>query len=103
MIKVTALYPFGEGKRFDIDYYRNSHIPMVKRAMGTACRGISVDVGVAGRTPGSPPPFFAMAHMLFDSMESFRAAFGPVGAELSGDAANYTDISPLMQISEADS
>ena len=100
MIKVTALYPYSEGKRFDIDYYRNSHIPMVKKAMGDACRGISGDVGVGGRSPGSPPPFVAMAHMLFDSMESFRATFGPIGAELSKDAPNYTDISPLMQISE---
>ena len=100
MIKVTALYPYGEGKRFDIDYYRNSHIPMVKKAMGEACREISVDVGLGGRAPDSPPPFVAMAHMVFDSMETFRAAFSPIGAELSKDAPNYTDISPLMQISE---
>lgn len=102
MIKVSAMYPSGEGKRFDIDYYRNRHLPMVREAMGDACKGISLDVGIGGRAPGSPPPYVAIAHMLFDSMDAFRAAFAPHAARLSGDAPNYTDIQPLMQISEVE-
>ena len=102
MIKVSAMYPYTEGKRFDIDYYRNKHIPMVKEAMGDACRGISLDVGIGGRAPGSPAPYVAIAHMLFDSLDAFRAAFGPHAARLSGDAPNYTDIAPQMQISETE-
>ncbi len=100
MIKITALYPYEEGKRFDIDYYCNSHVPMVARTLGTACKSISIDAGLAGRAPGSKPPFFAMAHMLFESMDVFRAAFAPHAAEFSKDGPNYTDVSPLMQISE---
>ena len=29
MIKVTVMYPNEEGKKFDMDYYVNKHIPMV--------------------------------------------------------------------------
>ena len=100
MIRVTALYPYGEGARFDIDYYRNKHVPMVAKTLGAACKGIAVERGIAGRAPGSPPPYVAVAHMLFESMDTFRTAFGPHAATLSADAPNYTDIKPEMQISE---
>ena len=33
MIKVTVLYPAGDGKKFDMDYYTNKHIPMVKACL----------------------------------------------------------------------
>lgn len=102
MIKVTALYAYDAGKRFDIDYYRDKHIPMVKGALGAACKGVSLDIGLSGRAPDSAPPFAAMAHMLFDSLEAFRAAIAPHAARFSGDAPNYTDIAPLMQISKVE-
>jgi uncharacterized protein (TIGR02118 family) len=41
-----------------------------------------------------------MCHFLFDSMESFMAAFAPHAARLQGDMSNYTDIKPIIQISE---
>ena len=100
MIKVTALYPYSEGKRFDIDYYCKSHIPMVQKALGPALKGITVDSGLGGGAPGSKPAFVAMAHMLFDSIESFQAAFAPHGAAFKGDGPNYTDITAQLQISE---
>ena len=36
----------------------------------------------------------------FDSAEVFAAAFGPHAAELQGDAPNYANIQPVVQISE---
>jgi len=100
MIKLTAMYAYGEGKRFDADYYVNKHIPMVQKALGAACKGIGVDIGLGGRAPGSKPAFVAMAHLLFDSVEAFQGAFGPHAAEFAKDAPNYTDIAPDVQISE---
>lgn len=100
MIKVTALYPYSEGKRFDINYYCSSHIPMVKKALGTALKGVTVDHGLGGVAPGSKPAFVAMAHLLFDSVESFQASFVPHAADFSKDGPNYTDIAAQVQISE---
>lgn len=100
MIKVTVLYPSDKGSRFDIDYYCNSHMPMVQRKLGSACKRVAVEQGLAGADPGSKPPFLAMGHVYFDSVDAFQAAFAPHANEIMGDIPNYTDITPTIQISE---
>ena len=50
--------------------------------------------------PGSPATYIAMGHLLFESVEAFQTAFGPHAKEIMGDLPNYTDIQPLIQISE---
>lgn len=100
MIKVSVLYAGGEGKTFDMDYYVTKHMPMIQALCGPACRGISIDQGLSGRAPGSPAPFVAFGHMLFDSLADFQTSFGPHAATIRGDVANYTNIEPLLQISE---
>ena len=100
MIKVSVFYPNNEGSKFDIDYYCNSHIPMVRQKLGTACKGAAVEQGIAGPTPGSRPAFIAMGHIYFDSVEAFQTAFGPHAETIMADIPNYTDIQPTLQISE---
>ena len=34
MIKVSMMYPNNAGARFDHDYYRDKHMPMLKEKMG---------------------------------------------------------------------
>ena len=41
-----------------------------------------------------------MCHIYCDSVEAFQAGFGPHIKEIMGDIPNYTDIAPVMQISE---
>ena len=41
-----------------------------------------------------------MVHATFDSAEVFATTFAPHAAELQGDALNYTNIQPVLQISE---
>jgi len=100
MIKVSVLYENTEGKKFDMAYYCTKHIPMVKQKLGAACRHVDVDQGLGGAQPGSKPAFVAMAHMLFDSVDAFQQAFGPHASTIMGDIPNYTDIQPVVQISE---
>jgi len=52
MIKVSVFYPDREGSKFDMDYYCNSHIPMVREKLGPACKNVAVEHGIAGATPG---------------------------------------------------
>ena len=47
MIKVSVFYPYGEGKKFDMGYYTNKHIPMVKKMLGASCKGTAVEQGLA--------------------------------------------------------
>jgi uncharacterized protein (TIGR02118 family) len=100
MIRVSVLYPNTEGKKFDMAYYCDQHIPMVKEKLGAACRQITVDRGVGGVQPESGPCFAAMAHLTFDSPEAFRSAFAPHAEVIMGDIPNYTDIEPIIQVNE---
>ena len=100
MIKVSVMYPNTPGARFDHDYYRDRHMPLVKRLMGEKCRYYTVDKGLSGAAPGTPPTYLAMCHIFSDSLETFQAGFGPHAEQILADIANYTDLSPVMQISE---
>jgi len=100
MIKVSVFYPNNEGAKFDIDYYCNKHIPMVRQKLGAACKNAAVEQGIAGATPGSRPAFIALGHLYFDSVEAFQTAFGPHAEAIMADIPNYTDIQPTIQISD---
>jgi uncharacterized protein (TIGR02118 family) len=98
MIKVSVFYPNEEGKKFDMAYYCSKHIPLCQEKFG--CRQVVVDQGLAGGAPGTSPTYVAMGHLYFDSLEALQTAFAAHAAEIMADIPNYTDISPVMQISE---
>ena len=100
MIKVSVFYPNNAGSKFDIDYYCNTHLPFVGGLLGDALKGGAVDGGLAGGAPGEAPMFIAIGHMLFDNVEDFEKSFGPNAEEIMADLANFTDITPQIQISE---
>jgi uncharacterized protein (TIGR02118 family) len=100
MIKVSVMYPNKPGARFNHEYYRDKHMPLVKSKLGASCKYYTVDKGLAGGAPGSPATYIAMCHIFLDSVEAFQAGFGSHAKEIMADVPNYTDLTPLMQISE---
>jgi uncharacterized protein (TIGR02118 family) len=68
--------------------------------MGPYCLKYTVDKGLTGRTPDAPPTYIAMCHIYADSVEAYNAGFGPHAKEILGDIPNYTDLQPVLQISE---
>jgi len=100
MIKVSILYPRKPGNRFDVDYYLTVHMPMAARLLGTAVKEISIEIGIGGSVPNEPAPYAAIVGFTCDSVDAFTAAFTPVTGQLQGDIPNYTDIEPVIQISE---
>ena len=100
MIKVSVMYPYRADARFDHDYYRDRHMPLVKARMGDACLFYTVDKGLAGEGRGQPPMFVAQCHIHCESVAAFQQAFGPHAKEITADVPNYTDIAPVMMISE---
>jgi uncharacterized protein (TIGR02118 family) len=100
MIRVTFLYPNKPGCRFNADYYIDVHMPLAIKLLGAALKGASAEIGLSGAMPGSQAPNAAMASFTFESVESFTAAVMPHYAELQADIPNYTDIAPVVQISE---
>ena len=100
MIKVSVMNPKTPGHKFDHAYYANHHMPMVKRKLGDACRSYTVDKGLAGGAPDAPATYVAMCHIFCDSVEAFQTAFGPHAQAIMADISNYTDLGPVIQISE---
>jgi uncharacterized protein (TIGR02118 family) len=100
MIKVSVMYPNTPGARFDHAYYRDVHMPMVKSRMGESCKYYTVDKGLAGGAPGEPATYVGMCHIFCESAEAFGAGFGPHAQEIMADIPNYTDLAPVIQMSE---
>jgi len=102
MTKISILYPNNQGSRFDMSYYVGTHMPMSIEFFSAhpGFKGVSVERGVGGAEPGSAASYIAMCHFLFDSVGSFLAAFMPHATTLQGDMPNYTDIKPIIQVSE---
>ena len=100
MTKVSVMYPNGEGKTFDMDYYCNTHLPLVNELLGDSLKGATVEKGLGGAAPGSTAPYAAMGNMYFDSVEDFGNSFGPNAEKIMGDLPNFTNAEPIVQVSE---
>jgi uncharacterized protein (TIGR02118 family) len=100
MIKVTILYKNSDGKTFDMDYYSNKHMPLVASLLGDSLKLLAIDKGIAGRTPDEPIPYLAIGYLYFDQLSAYQNSFGPNAEEIVGDIPNFTNIQPVVQISE---
>jgi uncharacterized protein (TIGR02118 family) len=95
MIKVSVIYPNSENHNFDVKYYLENHIPMVKKNLGDSCKKVEVDIGFDEQSP-----YIAMAHLIYESLDAFQKSFGPYEDIIMNDIPNYTQIQPIVQISE---
>lgn len=102
MTKISILYPNVIGGRFDFDYYVSKHMPRSIELLGAhpGFRSVTVERGLGGAAPGSPPKYVAACFYTFDTVESFVSAFMPHADELQGDMPHYTDIPADIQFNE---
>lgn len=100
MVKVSVLYPNGEDVKFDTTYYVGYHMPLLQRLLGSALKKVSVEHGISGEEPGSPAPYIATGHLLFDSFQTYQASFAPHTQEIMEDIPKYTNSRPVVQIGE---
>lgn len=100
MFKVSVLYPNQADARFDHTYYRDRHMPLVAEKLGASLKRYTVDKGLGGGAPGSPPAFVASCALFFDSLEAFQAGMATHGAAIMADIPNYTNLAPQIEITE---
>lgn len=100
MIKVTILYPNGEGKTFDMDYYTKKHMPMIATMFGSALKSLSIDKGIASGMPNTPLPFLAVGHLYFDKLSDYEEGLKPNVETIRNDFPKYTNAQPIVLISE---
>ena len=91
MAKLVVTYPATPGARFDVDYYLDTHIPLVRAKW--AAHGLS---DASALLPDQDDaPFAAIALLGFPDKASIEAALGSPEAEaVFGDLPNFTDIAP---------
>jgi uncharacterized protein (TIGR02118 family) len=100
MISVNVLYRQTDSIKFNMNYYLDTHIPLISKLLGPALKGVLVQQGIAGGPPGSPPEFAVITVLRFDSMDSFQAAFGPHAPAVMADIVNFTNVEPSIQYSD---
>jgi uncharacterized protein (TIGR02118 family) len=102
MILVSALYANEAGSRFDARYYREVHTPFaleMLRPLGLL--DIRSTTGIAS-LDGTPPPFWVISEMTFETRRHFDDAMAACGERLFADIPHYTDVAPVLQISSTD-
>lgn len=100
MIRVAVIYPNQQNKKFDVDYFINTHMPLVVEKY-TPYGLIKAEVDSAKSKEGAQAaPYIAIGYMMFESTKSFMHAYKSAGHEVMPDIENFTDIEPSIQVSE---
>jgi uncharacterized protein (TIGR02118 family) len=98
MIKLSVMHPKTQDLKSDMDYYRESHIPMMRRLSGERLKGFSLDRAVAGTD--LPAPYAVVANLLFESLDAMQAVLAEHGTLLASDIPNYSNVQAVIQVSE---
>ena len=100
LVKVSVMYPFAEGKTFNMEYYETKHMPMVAGYLGSNLVKYTIEKGVASGIPNQPLPYMAIGTFYVKSLEEYQAAIGPNRDAIRADFANYTNAAPIILVSE---
>ncbi len=100
LYKIAILYPNGEDKTFDFDYYERKHMPMVAGFLGKNLQFYEIDKGIAGRTATDKIPYLAIGYFYVKDITEYNKAIGQNREAVINDFKNYTNIQPIIQISE---
>lgn len=101
MIRLSVMYPATPGSKFDWDYYLGKHLELSRWLLTP--RGLvktEIDRGVGSFPPGAPPPYHAVGHLFFRTMDDLLSALAATAAEFIADEPNYTNVPSVVQISE---
>jgi uncharacterized protein (TIGR02118 family) len=98
---LTFLYPNEANATYDIEYYKNVHMPLMQKhwtKYGLKRWSISKFLPNAD---GSPLPYVFYGVVELESAEQLRAAFADAaGEEMANDVKNYTSVKPVMLVGE---
>ncbi len=100
MVKIGSFYPSGTDKTFDMKYYCEEFVPLLRELFGDVLRGATVDKGVYGGVPDEGPFFVAMGQFIFDTQEEAIQAYFSNLERIRAERPKFTDIEPIIQISQ---
>lgn len=101
LVKVSVMYPFADGKTFNMDYYEKKHMPMVAALLGSNLVKYTVEKGIASGIPNQPLSYMAIGTFYIKRIEDYQAAIAPHRDEIRADFVNYTNAAaPVILVSE---
>jgi uncharacterized protein (TIGR02118 family) len=100
LIKISVMYPFAEGKTFNMDYYQAKHMPMVAGYIGSNLVKYTIEKGVASGIPNQPMAYMAIGIFYVKSLSEYQAAIAPNRDAIRADFPNYTNVTPVILVSE---
>ncbi len=91
---LTILYPYTEGVRWDVDYYRTHHLPLIMRLYGEkAIKRFELRKGAAGQD-GGPPAYIGTVNIYINDQKAFDAAGAQHGPTLVADVPHFSSVMP---------
>ena len=94
-MSLNVIYPNQEGAKFDLAYYRSTHIPLAMKVMKAS--SVLLIEGVPNGAAAAP--YAMIAHFQFASPEALKAALAePAMADVRADVARFTDIKPTVML-----
>ncbi|WP_346320870.1 EthD family reductase [Chitinophaga sp. YIM B06452] len=100
LIKISIMYPYAEGKTFNMEYYETKHMPMVAGFLGPNLVKYTIEKGLSSGIPNQPLPYMAIGIFYVKSLSEYQAAIAPNRDAIRADFKNYTDVMPVILVSE---
>lgn len=96
-VKVTVLYENKPGSKFDMDYYLNTHMPLVSKSWQQyGLKGWEVQE-FRPSPDGQVPPYQVQATLIWDNQEDLKKGLeSPETPTVLGDVPNFTDLQPIL-------
>ena len=100
LIKISVMYPFAEGNTFNMEYYETKHMPMVAGWLGANLVKYTIEKGLSSGIPNQPLPYMAIGTFYVKSLSDYQAAIAPNREAIRADFPNYTNVAPVILVSE---
>ena len=92
---LTILYPNSEGVRWDVDYYRTGHMPLIMRLYGEkAIKRFELRKGDQNMA-GAKPDFIGTVNIYIADQKAFEAAGKEHGNTLRDDVPHFSSVQPI--------
>jgi uncharacterized protein (TIGR02118 family) len=101
---VTILYP-AQGATFDLDYYRDHHLKLLRSIYGRAVERVELRRVVAlpsASGTAAAPPFSAAVNIWINDVGAFTASAQKNAQAIADDLSKVTKATPIIQFDKVD-
>ena len=96
---ITVLYPAGDDKTFDFDYYNSTHEALVRQHMSDGLTDFTAVKSLGAAPDMAPSPYIVEARFVYETMNALQAALGKAG-DVVADIPNFTNTQPVILVGE---